>query len=61
MKKLLLATTLATFALGALTACETPPADQTSTNKNPAQWQQFRSKKGVEELDANTQQIDNSK
>ncbi len=43
-----------------LTACDTPPKaqDPSSANKTPAQWQQFRSQKGVEELDSNTRQID---
>ncbi len=53
MKNLLV---LIFVALG-LAACTAPASpDQSSANKDPAQWQQFKSKKGVEELDANTKQ-----
>lgn len=53
MKKILVLMLVVSFGLVA--CAETPPSsDKSSANKDPAQWQQFKSKKGVEELDANT-------
>jgi outer membrane biogenesis lipoprotein LolB len=53
MKKMLLATLTASLLAALLPACATP-ADQTSTGNAPAQWQQQRAQKGIDELDANT-------
>lgn len=35
-------------------AADPAPSDKSSANKDPAQWQQYKAKKGVEELDSNT-------
>lgn len=51
MKNLLV---LIFVAFGLIACAQAPSSDQSSANKDPAQWQQYKSKKGVEELDANT-------
>lgn len=52
MKKML----VVMLSLGLVACVETPPAspDKSSAGQTPAQWQQFKSKKGIDELDANT-------
>ena len=45
---------LCVLSLLVVACSSTAPNDNSSANKDPAQWQQYKAKKGVEELDANT-------
>lgn len=53
MKKVLIL--LCVMSFGLVACAQTPPADKSSANKDPAVWQQYKAKKGIDELDANTQ------